>query len=385
MTMASEISRAPLARLYEVRGIGMPNKGAELMLLAIKEHFGQKQRSIEFASSPFTSFKARAKYELFQKADYQLKGFDFSKFLAWAPRSLRKQYGIVRESDIDAILDASGFAYGEQWGHAKLRKRVVDKIATWKRQGKKVIFLPQAFGPFDAKEFRPLVEEMIANADLIFARDKESYNALGGEVHDNIFLSPDITTLIDSGKYKRNNSAARTFCIIPNNKIIEMTGEGERYLEALSDTIKLLRSRGWSPFVLNHEGEQDLHIGREIIKRSGYDIPMVNHNDPWQLKSIIAGSSGVLSSRFHGLVSALSSGVPAVSFGWSHKYDELMEDYSVDHLAAGSTQEIVQKIDWLLSVEMQSDVPRILNARASQQKQQVREMWKLVDRTLGHD
>jgi len=34
-----------------------------------------------------------------------------------------------------------------------------------------------------------------------------------------------------------------------------------------------------------------------------------------------------VSSRFHGLISALSAAVPALACGWSHKYAELMSDY----------------------------------------------------------
>lgn len=40
----------------------------------------------------------------------------------------------------------------------------------------------------------------------------------------------------------------------------------------------------------------------------------------------------MLGSRFHALIAALSSGVPAVAIGWAHKYPELLGEFGMERL-----------------------------------------------------
>ena len=84
-------------------------------------------------------------------------------------------YGLVVDSEVNVVLDASGFAYGDQWG-PKNATVMAKAMLRWKRQGTKVILLPQAFGPFSSPQIRNSFRVMANLADRIYVRDAVSYN-----------------------------------------------------------------------------------------------------------------------------------------------------------------------------------------------------------------
>ncbi len=85
----------------------------------------------------------------------------------------------------------------------------------------------------------------------------------------------------------------------------------------------------------------------------------------------------VISSRFHGLVSALSQSVPVLAMGWSHKYKELLTDYDceeflipVDGIAISKALENIDK--------NYPKIKRRIEVRAKEIKAQVSQMWATV-------
>src|SRR5690606_25073591 len=82
--------------------------------------------------------------------------------------------------EVNIVLDASGFAYGDQWGAQYAHRRMGKFIKAWKSEGKKIILLPQAFGPFTKGDLKSEMAMMLDNVDLVFAREKQSYSYLKG-------------------------------------------------------------------------------------------------------------------------------------------------------------------------------------------------------------
>jgi colanic acid/amylovoran biosynthesis protein len=101
----------------------------------------------------------------------------------------------------------------------------------------------------------------------------------------------------------------------------------EHYLPFLRTCIGEVRRRGLEPCLLLHEGERDVELAGRIREGLGEPIRVVQRADPLELKAIIGACDFVVGSRYHGLVSALSQGVPAIGAAWSHKYRYLFEDF----------------------------------------------------------
>ena len=99
-----------------------------------------------------------------------------------------------------------------------------------------------------------------------------------------------------------------------------------------------------------------------------------------EIKGLIANSYLCISSRFHGVVSALNSGVPCLSTSWSHKYQELYKDYNQHDciLSVENLETDIKRIKHLIEPNNNKAIRMILNKYAKQNISKTQEMWKLI-------
>ena len=373
--------------IVEIRKAGFLNKGAELMLYAILDKMKREFPVAKFAMAPHpvaAPYEERIKLHLYQKPDIWRYRFQWGKVFSLIPRFFRKMYGVVLDREIDVVLDAAGFGYSDQQGrNASLG--LANACKRWKKNGAKVILLPQAFGPFNDPVIRKSMKIAIENADIIFARDKISYDYLidiAGE-RQTIRISPDYTNLIEGILPDDFDTINNQFCLIPNYRMIDKTSEDKSslYIPFMIKCAQYLIKRGVKPFLLVHDGINDLLLAEEISKGVGGEIPIVKETHPLKIKGIIGASEGMVGSRFHGLVSALSQGVPALATGWSHKYEELFNDYDFPEGILNVTcneQKLHNKLDMIINQKSQAIIKKTLGEKSSIQKQQSEMMWTEV-------
>lgn len=326
---------------FQVLGIDPANKGACLMLAAVQQELARRFDRPRVGVDISMPFEERLRLGLWAVTPANWEdGFGAGRLKGLAVRKMSGQarkLGLLHTNEIDVVLDASGFAYGDFWGKAKFVSRLGAPMAGWKEAGKTVIALPQAWGAFTEDGFADAVRDGLGGADLVFARDRESLGFMQGTGLQGVESSPDFTNLLAPALPPVYDDLRGAGFVIPNTKMLEARGDGARagYLEFLRQSVAALQGFCPAVHILVHEGKKDMALSEELNASLPTPLRIIDPVDTLETKAILAASAALISSRFHGLVSALSAGVPSLACGWSHKYGELMADYgAAEHIAA---------------------------------------------------
>ncbi|MDO8828423.1 polysaccharide pyruvyl transferase family protein [Methylophaga sp.] len=372
--------------LIEIRKAGFTNKGAELMLYAILEKINNRYPNAQLtmapthaqSSQPFEKLVAKRFYP---KAWLWLFNIQLGDFARYLPSKLREMYGIKLDKEVSVVIDAAGFAYSEDFG-IKPTRELYRAVKRWKKNETKIILMPQAFGPFKSKITSKYVKKIIEFSDAIFPRDEFSYQSLTQiEASTKIVKYPDFTCLIDGYLPDYFDYSTNRVAIIPNGRMMDKTTAeiSALYLPFLIECIRYLKAKDLNPFILIHE-ENDIFLAGKIKETVG-EIPIIFDSDPLVIKGIIGQCDAIITSRFHGLVSALCQGVPAITTGWSHKYAELLNDYEYPEGIVSVTDnptQIRKKIDNLFDGKVREGLIKRLTKNAGIQKSLANDMWEVV-------
>lgn len=344
---------------YEVHGIGFPNKGAELLLsyavmrmemLLPGSRFICQPNGIDSATKILSS---GGLLKLFT----ELKGIDVRWLTSRVPTRIRNWYGLAVEGDSLGVVDASGFAYGDFWGVDKVR-RAARRAVSYRRRGGFYVLLPQSFGPFSDHAVAKEARRLIRASNLVFARDEASLAHLeklntGREIQLCCDITVDADVSIEGLGWKPLDlGPGRQALVIPNEKLLTHGGGGRDrvdYIRFLAASVTLLQQAGFSVGLLNHEGDGDNALCVDVLSALPTRIPYVHDLEAAQIKQQIGSAHFVLSSRYHGAVSALSQGVPCAILGWSHKYQGLAQDFEmVDWCLEGPLDDCLEQVASLL-------------------------------------
>lgn len=367
--------------MTEIKGIGLPNRGAELMLLAVIQEFEKRGVESDFVVEPLGDYKTRANYNLFQKSRFFGKGYNFGWPFSLLPKVIRGKFGIVNKNEIDLVIDASGFAYGDKWGQKLINDRLGKEIDFFNAKGVKVILLPQAFGSFNDKAVADATANIIKKSDLVIARDETSHEFVKqlGEFSQ-LQLFPDFTNLVKPLIRSKYETLQGRACVIPNFQMMRRGNVGGEYKTVLANSLKYLVDNGHNPYLLIHEGPRDLALANEINSLLSNPVDVIDPQDALDIKSIISRATIVIGSRFHGLVSALSTGVPVIAMGWSHKYEMLLKDYDVSELLVEVNEAaIIELVDKLTNDQgYRTSTLDKINMSSAKQKKLTETMWDSV-------
>jgi colanic acid/amylovoran biosynthesis protein len=371
--------------IIEVTGTNARNKGAELMLIAIRQHFEERPDLQLAVDQFFGTYPERAQYKLLQKV--LLSGWGRSRLaMELMPAEFKRAFGLVQDEDVEVLLDASGFAFGDQ--HPPERTvRFADQVEAAKRAGQTVILLPQALGPFEEPVIRDAFTRVVDAADLVFARDDISLEHAQGAAGapDHLRQAPDFTNLVHPARPGKSEDSDRV-CIVPNQRMVEKantTKEADAYVPLMASCIEAVNDAGLRPVLLLH-GDEDADLAAAINHHADRTVPLHKEDDPVALKQYLGESHLVIASRFHALMGALSQGVPSIGTSWSHKYEMLFDEYDcADMLLSVSSDraDVDKRINQALKTKRGELTGRI-RERASELERRSRAMWEAVDQLI---
>lgn len=307
---------------------------------------------------------------------------------AWARFQHRRRHGAPR-----IVLDCSGYQYGDPWKQvlpmlqmrARYYRRFVDGGGT-------LIVLPQCFGPFADPEVAAMATAVMSRATLIFARDATSCAhllSLGCGAEARVRMAPDFTNTLPAVAPPDPAAWAGRVAIIPNRQVHQRGGQVTRavYVAALAGAARRVAAAGREPTLLLHDSQdRDLAeaVAAQVAAAGG---PVLRIHDPAarEAKGILAHCLGVIGSRYHGIISALSQGVPTVGTAWAHKYQELFADYACPQMLV---PDMADPAAWdaplagLLDPEARRALAAALPAAAEQQRARTAAMWRELDAAI---
>lgn len=360
------------------------------MLLAILDQLKQRLPEARHVVNPGSApYSWRAKLGLYQLFDPQQSGR-----LGWLRARLfhqgyRQRFGLVPPDQIDAILDASGYALGDAWMPEHI-EHTATQFERYKKLGARIILLPQAFGPYENARIRKASARILEAADLVFARDLESLAYCKTIVSDDsaIHQAPDFTTLLQGTLPSCWTVNPKDVAVVPNRKMLSESDPitVRSYVPILAKAVQIISDAGYHPFVLVHE-INDTELAKEIVQVCGVKCPVIDEPNSLAVKGILGSCAFTIGSRFHGQVSALSQGIPCIGTAWSHKYLQLFQEYGIpDWLCALDDEgnSFFKQLDRLLVAEERRELTSRLRQHASVLHWQADNSWKLVASKLGH-
>lgn len=328
----------PAKLTIEIKGVQFVNKGAELMLHAVLQKLDEVAPGADIVLRPNKSspYAERAKLAAFQKLGLSRSFIDLNGMSYYLPKRfrywLKNKWGVVLEADVDVLLDASGFAYGDQWSSVAL-SQLSKEVKRFHRKSKPYVFLPQALGPFTRSQDRKNLSASLPLASLVMAREKSSYDNVSGlgVCEPVLWRYPDFTNIVAGRCPDYFDYPYDVFLLIPNSKMLSdknaQSGWQEKYVSLLAGAIRAAQADGMHTIMLNHEGAADQRVCDAINQELEHSIEIICEPNPIKVKGVIGRCKLVMCSRFHGCVSALSQGVACIGTSWSYKYERLFEDY----------------------------------------------------------
>jgi polysaccharide pyruvyl transferase WcaK-like protein len=256
----------------------------------------------------------------------------------------------------------------------------------------------QSYGPLSNATVRFFAKWDLRRQPLVFCRGDDCAAAVKNLLPNAKAMSfPDVAVTLECDpawgrEYVRGRfpSMGRFVTLSPSAVMYgrdPAPGARNRHVRQCREICARLAGSGYTVLLLPHTMRPSRHDPKvcdlavaEIVDREVASEKVLLVNDdlaPGELKAIIANAAFHVGARYHSVVAALSSGVPAISLSWHPKYRDLMrtyglEDYVADESDDHSMGELLPRME-----REESALRPQLGARQSEAARAVRENARL--------
>lgn len=246
-------------------------------------------------------------------------------------------------SKADYVLD---IGYGDSFSdiYGKTRFLSIDRIHLFSRWFKRpYVILPQTIGPFTNDDIRKKAVKSLEKAEIVMARDKQSFYYTKRITSDSIYLSEyidvafflpferkvfsedyihvglNVSSLLWYGGYTGGNQ----FCLKCDYKK-SMKLVIDYFLSLINVKVHLI------PHVVKTKikEEDDYMVSKTLCEEYNVDrlVQAPPFTTPVEAKNYISGMDFFVGARMHATIAAFSSGVPVVPMAYSRKFNGLFID-----------------------------------------------------------
>jgi len=221
-----------------------------------------------------------------------------------------------------------------------------------KKMGKKVIILPNSFGPFRGLGVRSQVKKALLGADLIYAREQQSAHELGALLKKKIPVAKDLGFFLGKGEsiklndflpanLQRNDLVKVGITVRPWRFPGSLQADRlfENYLNSVRSLVDNCAKKGHAVLFFNqsigpNSHEDDRLAIAEVMKRLGENENVCWINQDFtceELQSLYSELDFMVGTRFHSVIFSLTSGVPSLAIGYGgNKAGGIMGDFEMD-------------------------------------------------------
>jgi polysaccharide pyruvyl transferase WcaK-like protein len=227
----------------------------------------------------------------------------------------------------------------------------------------------QALGPFATQPNRLLAKLVLPRLAAVCARGSRTRDHLNTLQLSNVTNVADLAFSLDESENLPNAvkaslaSVGDKFVVVMPSSVVRGLYEstGADYVSAVAELIRSIRATtGLAVVIAPHsyrvghpEGRMnDGPVCQQVAAALSGDSMVVGIDEDLsagELRRLIGMGEVLVTSRFHAMISGLSTCTPTVVVGWSHKYREVLDDFGLAEFGMDSTalshpEEIVEQV-----------------------------------------